>query len=405
MNRTSNIKFVVIGFAGLFLLIVAILLDLQYLYLMAAALWVLPLSSYLLAHFYAARFRATRDHATTAQEGHRLPVTLHVTCEGGLGQASLRVWDEVPPDLGPMGEPLPLDQWDGRAGKRVYTIEPAHRGVYRLGPVHALTTDPLGLFTYGILVDAATELVVHPTPVPASNAALGGEGIQGVRERDGKTRRGEGMDFHGVREYREGDALRRVHWPTTARTGQLAVVEFERAFQQDIVIGLDLTRGSEWGRGRETTLEYAVKVAATLADRTLLAGGGVTLVTQAGRVEARPRDADPEASRFRLLDLLARVRADQEHSLAESLRAARFDTGAHFAILTSWGDPLLTAYLTERVRFGDTLRVFFFEPSAFGGPRSTSPAVAGGVLRMVGPEHSPWEGGGKKLEPLLQDPE
>jgi uncharacterized protein (DUF58 family) len=211
------------------------------------------------------------------------------------------------------------------------------------------------------------------------------------------------MDFHGVREHQPGDPLRRVHWPTTARTGRLAVVEFERAFQRDVVIALDASRGTEYGAGRETTLEYAVKAAATLVDRTLQAGGGVSLVTQAGRVDVRPGDADLAAARFRLFDLLARIRAEADSSLADALRAARLAAGSHFSVLTSRGDPRLSAFLSERVQRGDSVRIYFFEPASFGGPAVSSPAVAGGELRLVRRHHSPWQEGGKALEYLLRD--
>ena len=413
-------KVLVIVIAVLFLLAVAILLDLQYLYLMAAALAVLPWASYLLARYLPAQFRAVREHATTTQEGRLTPITLHIAATGGLPLASLRVADAVPGDVAPAaparsGDPVagpppptaddlaPLDYWDGQEGHRAYAIEPKKRGVYRLGPARILTTDPLGLFTFPRTVGGATEIVVHPTPIPASDTAYGGEGAYGVRERDGKSVKGDGMDFHGVREYRHGDALRRVHWPTTARTGKLAVVEFERAYQRDIVIGLDATRGTDHGTGRDTTLEYAVKVAATLVDRTLAAGGGATLVTQRERVTLKQGDVDVQAGRFRLFDLLARLEADADTSLAEALQAARPEPGSHFAILTSWGDPRLSVYLAGRMAGGDTVSVLFFEPASFGGPRAMSPAVAGARLRVVACELLPWREGGKELAYLLQD--
>lgn len=405
-NSTAGIKSLVITVSALFLFIVAVLLDLQYLYLMAAALAVLPLTSYGLASFFATRFSVARKHPTTVAEGRRVPITLEVTAHGGLPQATLRIADDLPTELlavDEAGEARPLSVWDGMQGSRTYIVEPTRRGVYALGPARLETTDPLGLFSFGATLDVQTELIVHPEPVPAQDHAVGGEGVHGVRERDGKTRRGTGMDFHGVREYRPGDELRRVHWPTTARTGKLAVIEFERAYQQDIVIGLDLTRGSDHGEGRETTLEYAVKVAATLADRTLRAGGGVALITQNGRVLVRPREADPEAARFQLFDLLARVRADAENSLSEALRASRLSEGTHYAILTAGGDPRLTTLLTDRIHHGDTVRVYFFEPASFGGPRVMSPAVAGGDLRIVQRAHSPWQEGGKSLEYLLRE--
>ena len=257
----------------------------------------------------------------------------------------------------------------------------------------------------------ADKNIVLPEPLQARDKAAGGEGAYGVRERDGKTRRGEGMDFHGVREYQPGDPLRRVHWATSARRGKLAVVEFERAYQQDVCIVIDLLKGTNYGSGRDSTLEYAVKVAATLADRTLRAGGGVKLITQNDNLTVKPRESDPEAARFRLFDRLARLQCDAESSLADALTAARRggdDDGTHYAVLTSRSEPRLLAFLADRVRHGDTVTVYFFEPTGFGGPKGgvLSPAIAGksATLRVVEcGTHSPWKEGGKNLEYLLRE--
>ena len=405
----AGIKSIVITLAFVFLFIVAVLLDLQYLYLMAVTLAVLPLSSYALAYFWAAKFSAERDHEGTVTESSHVPVRLHITLRGGLPQSGLRVAEAVPTALDPLlgamsNEAKPLTEWNGQEGTREYFIEPQMRGVYQIGPARLETTDPLGLFSFSAPLGLQTELVVHPDPVPARDWAVGGEGMHGLRERDGKTRRGEGMDFHGVRPYREGDTLRRVHWPTTARTGKLAVVEFERAYQQDIIVCMDLRKDIHRGQGRESTLEYAVKVAATLADRTHAAGGGVTLLTQNERVQISPHTGDPDASRFRLFDRLARLEANSDESLVDTLRTHRPGDGTHWVLLTPAGDPHLTAFLTNRIRHGDSVRVFFFEPESFGGPRAASPAVAGGGLRVVEQGvHSPWLEGGKKLEYLLRE--
>lgn len=418
-------KLLVIGVAALFLIIVAVLLDLQYLYLMATALGVLPLASYLLARCGRAQFSVTREHEATTQEERLTPITLRLRAAGGLPLASLRVGDTLPPELSlpaaghgaagpgqpdeePLGKtPTPLlalDEWDGETGSRTYHVAPFKRGVYRFGPARIVTTDPLGLFPFVLPVPGTTEIVVHPTPIPAVDTVYGGAGMQGLRESDGKTIRGDGMDFHGVREYRHGDALRRVHWPTTARTGALAVVEWERAYQRDLVIGLDATQGTNYGKGREATLEYAVKVAATLVDRTLLSGGGVLLVTQNGRVHIKPGDSDKSVGRFRLFDLLARIEANATTSLADALAASRPEPGSHFVILTARGEGRLSIYLSERMaRNGDSAEVLFFEPSSFGGPRVMSPAIAGAPLSVITCEHSPWREGGRELAHLFHN--
>lgn len=409
-NAIAGMKSIVITLAFVFLFVVAVLLDLQYLYLMAVTLAVLPLASYGIAYFFASRFSGERTHPATVKEGRGFPVRLTLESNGGLPQTSARVNENFPPflvadtpDESGEGKEISLTNWDGRTGCAEYTMIPEKRGVYKIGPTQLETTDPLGLFSFTATVPITSEIVVLPEPVLARDTAGGGEGMYGLRERDGKTRRGDGMDFHGVREYREGDPLRRVHWRSSARRGHLVVVEHERAFQQDIIIALDVSKGSEFGEGRETTLEYAVKAAATIADQTLLAGGGVTLVTQMGRVAVRANDSDPEVARFLLFDLLARAEATAETSLADALQALRADGGRHYAVLTASGDPRLSGFLARRVQMGDTVSVLFFEPSSFGGPLVTSPAVAGAGLRIIERQHSPWAEGGRWFERILRE--
>ena len=417
MNRTSQrnaiagMKSIVITLAFVFLFVVAVLLDLQYLYLMAVTLAVLPLASYGIAYFFASRFSGERTHQETGREGRAFPVRLTLSSNGGLPQTSARVNEKLPEFLTTeQTEPeqqgakeIALTNWNGRSGYADYSVVPEKRGVYALGPTQLETTDPLGLFSFTASVPIESEIVIHPEPIPARDTAVGGEGTYGLRERDGKTRRGDGMDFHGVREYREGDPLRRVHWRSSARRGHLVVVEHERAFQQDVIIALDLAKGSAFGQGRETTLEYAIKAAATLAERTLSAGGGVTLITQKSRIVVKPSDGAIEVARFLLFDALARAEADAETSLGDALMAMRPEAGRHYAILTAAGDSRLTGFLSKRVQMGDSATVYFFEPSTFGGPSVMSPAVAGADLRIVERQDSPWTEGGKRLEYLLRE--
>ena len=407
MNRvggSAGIKSLAIFIAFVFLFLVAVILDNPYLYLMAITIGLLPLASYALAWFFAAKYSSRRTHAATGPEGRRFPVTLEVVASGGLPQAALQVGDQLPKRLhrtdGFLGA---LEDWDGHIGSRRYIVEPEVRGVYKIGPTRLEMTDPLGLFRFEADLGDATELVVHPTPLLAGNALAGGGGSWGLRERDGNLRRGEGMEFHGVREYQQGDPLRRVHWRTSARTGRLAVVEYESAYQQNLIVALDLAKGTTFGEGRETTLEYAVKIAATLCHRTMLAGGGLTLISQNFRVDIPPQLADKEAGRFQVMDTLAHAVADSDVSLGETLAAAGFEWGSSYAVLTSGDDDLLRAHLIERTRFEDDITVYFLEPVSFGGPMKQTPAIPKARLRVVERDHSPWLDGGKRLEKLLHD--
>jgi len=350
------------------------------------------------------QYAAQRRHPLSAVEGRPLKVTIDVQAKGKLPALMLEVDETTSESLLRLGKTgaVPLETWDGFEGSLSYQVSPLLRGVHPLGPAKVELSDPLGLFTFSAELAAATELVVHPSPIGIRVGLSGGEGRIGVREREGKAQRGEGMEFHGVRQYHPGDSLRRVHWRTSARTGNLAVVEFERAFEQDLVIGLDLRQGTHAGTGRESTLEYAIKIAATLVDKTLAREGGVTLITQQGSVKVDPREQDPEAARHRLFDLLARAQATSELSLAGALGAERQSTGARYALLSAQPDPALLGFITDRLHRGDQVRLYYTDPTSFGGATQPTLTLPGRVVQVIERVHSPWEEGGKRLEQILR---
>jgi uncharacterized protein (DUF58 family) len=130
------------------------------------------------------------------------------------------------------------------------------------------------------VVDTA-ELVVYPKPVPIRKDQLtGGAGEAGTTIVSGKAApRG---DFAGVRDYRIGDELKRVHWKTTARTQKLAVIECEDSVQQSVTIALDLSRGADFGKGTVTSLDTATGAAAYAIRGYLKAGRDVHVVIPNG---------------------------------------------------------------------------------------------------------------------------
>ncbi len=402
-TSTSSIKAFVITIAFIFLFTVALLLDIQYLYFMAVMAALIQPIAYGIVALSPTNYTGRRRHLPTAVEGRAFKVILDVEAKGRFPAMALEVDDVLPTTVRRVDPELVRkpESWDGHQGILTYNVEPLLRGVHPLGPAQIETTDPLGLFAFSADLAPVTELVVHPSPIPIRVAQSGGEGRFGAREREGKAQRGDGLEFHGVREYHPGDSLRRVHWRTTARTGRLVVVEFEKAFEQDLVLALDLRKDTHVGAGRESTLEYAVKLAATLVDRTLARGGGVALHTQSGSAAIDARTADPEAARFRLFDLLARIQPTAEHSLTAVLTAQQLRPGARLVVLMAAADPGLDLWLTRRLGLGDTIEVFFIDPKSFGGATVPLPGVPSPLIKVIEKKHSPWEEGGKYLEPLL----
>src|SRR5438094_6216291 len=111
------------------------------------------------------------------------------------------------------------------------------------------------------------------------DVAVSGSERFGVRDFPIAATRGSGVDPDGVREYIPGDPLRRMHWKSTARTGRLSVIEFEESRSINVVLALDLSRIAHFGEGRQSTLEYLIRAAASIAQSALRQGAGIRLVT------------------------------------------------------------------------------------------------------------------------------
>lgn len=311
--------------AALFLLIVAALFHQEHLYLMAATLFLIPVVAYLIGRLLMRGIICERAAPASCSVGQRVTVMLSLTSTGSLPKFYLRAEDRLSRWLHLVGDapPVVLQLMPGESTTLQYTLEADKRGVYALGPTQVVTTDPLGFYTYTQAIPCETELVVYPVALPVRELDVEGAGAWGRQYQDEGETHGSGLDFYGVREYRQGDELRRVHWRTTARTGKLAVMEYTQGFTSDVLLVLDLNREiyEGTGDGPDGALECAVTIAATAASHLLHEGYGVRLMTP-------ETISDPLALRGieeipRALDALAHVEANSPMTLAQVLLASQ----------------------------------------------------------------------------------
>jgi uncharacterized protein (DUF58 family) len=189
-----------------------------------------------------------------------------------------------------------------------------------------------------------------------------------------------------VREYRTGDSLRHVHWPSSARHGTLIVREFDREEPRRLGILVDTWADSS-PEDPETALDLCCAAAASAALRALALGGSVGLAAGIdGRVEILPR-----AGRGELLEWLAALRAPGG-ARAEELAGALEGLGHPEAVLLvapSWAAnaeriPRLAGALEEA---GAQVQTLIVEASSFaaGAEPAGAPASSG---RMAGPDGS-----------------
>jgi len=211
----------------------------------------------------------------------------------------------------------------GEPVRATYRVPTARRGVHELGPLLATVTDPFGLIRRAWVVTPPSDLVVRPRvhDVLPPRRNLGGEPdphAEGPRVPAPET----AGEFLALRDYEPGDDPRRVHWRSTARSGELMVRLDEAAAPGRVVLLLD-TRPAVHD---SASFELAVEAVASLAVRCRKDQTPVEVLTTAGEVLGRPGPGTPEL----LLDRLAVVDTggpDHLHALGAQL-ATRLGVGA-----------------------------------------------------------------------------
>jgi uncharacterized protein (DUF58 family) len=242
-------------------------------------------------------------------------------------------------------------------------------GEYRVGPLGLRVSDPAGLFAARRLFFQLDTLTVFPKvhPVDALDR-LGARASLQSQERHA-SRPGQSHSYLGVRDYRPGDDVRRIHWPATARRGELSVKEHETDLLPYFTLFLDLDKRSRAGTGRKSTLEFVVRTAVSLVWQACARGDVVQLVADADKpVYVPPGSGELHATRA--LYELVRVRQDGKRGLLEVVEQHRplLPAGSTAALLAGSLaiEPLaLEASLEALSARGVSALVFLVNDSSF----------------------------------------
>jgi uncharacterized protein (DUF58 family) len=197
-----------------------------------------------------------------------------------------------------------------------HQVELDQRGKYTIGPLQVRVADAFGLAAIGRSFATKSTLVVTPqiTALPRVSIAGNrlGDGESGLR-----TVAAAGDDDIAPRAYRDGDELRRVHWRSTARYGELMVRREEQRWHNRALLLLDTRRKAHVGSGPDSSFEYAVNAMASIGVHLVGQGIETRLITETG--DAAP--AGPAAES--LLERLAVVRTSRGTDLNRGLAALR----------------------------------------------------------------------------------
>ena len=270
-----------------------------------------------------------------------------------------------------------VDAWRYRTPTR-------RRGVYELGPVTVTARDPFGFFRFSRTFGRIETVLVYPNAPELPNFYIPPANLPG----EGRLRRrthNVTPNVAGVRGYEPGDSYNRIHWRSTARTGELMVKLFELDPSSDIWIVLDLQRAVHVGIDEDdNTEEAAVSIAASIARYFISANRTIGLVEFGD--DLRIDEPERGANQFtRMLESLALARASGDVPLSVLLteESRRFGRHTTVVVVTPSTDeewPLTLMSLQSR---GVKVAAVLLETETWDAPTSSldvyGTLAAGGI--------------------------
>ena len=292
-------------------------------------------------------------------EGDDVPVVVELTATAGVLPAAATLVERV----GRLGE---LRHGLGRHGRRLsvrYVLEHLPRGRYTFDEVRLEIADPFALESVSIPMPEPGALLVYPRLVRMER--LFSE--TGTHSQDGRRlllRRHSGFELHGVREYEQGESLRRVHWRSTARRGELMVKELEDAPRDEIAVLLDADATAVVG----DSFDVQVRAAGSILDSYVQRGRRAVLVLNSERRDVQQVHS-AAADWRRALELLAAAEPSGRAPLARLL--AEHDGPAaralELVVVTSRIEADLVDRLVQRALSRRRVSLVYVDPASFNG--------------------------------------
>ena len=310
-----------------------------------------------------------------AVEGDRVTLTFAARRTSGVPVGSMVVQGS----LGRLGAVECRLRGHGRNARGVLELGALSRGSFQLSDAKLVLGDLLGIESVVASASfASTAVVVHPR-LAALDGLFSDAGRVGSDGRRLLLRRPAGFDFHSVREYEQGESLRRVHWPTSARRGQLMVKELEESPRDSVVVLLDCDPAGAAGTPPDSSFDAAVRAAGSALRAYVLRGRNATLLTTGATravVPVRSGESDFGAA----LGALAAAEADSRHGLARSLSFdhAPVARAGELVVVTAMLEPGAVAALLGLATRRFVSVVWIDAPSWMARPTRANP----GALRL-----------------------
>lgn len=234
----------------------------------------------------------------------------------------IELFDHPPEGLSFEHLPLSIELQPGQRSLLGYRLRPLKRGHFSFAHCEISLPSPLGLWSGKRLLDVSDQTRVYPDFA----RLYGGELLAvdnwlsqlGVRQRQ---RRGQGLEFHQLREFREGDSLRQIDWKATARQRTPIAREYQDERDQQIIFLLDCGRRMRSQDDELSHFDHALNACLLLSYVALRQGDAVGLSTFASE---QPRHLAPVKGTGQLNVLLNTV-----YDLDSTQRPADYQAAAN----------------------------------------------------------------------------
>ena len=317
-------------------------------------------------------FRVRRGSGDSEHvEGDDVPVVVELESTGRVLPAAATLVERI----GRLGEQRHALRRHGPRLSVRYVLRALPRGRYVFQDVRLELGDAFGLQRTVVELPGPGALLVYPRLVElrrlfSDAGALAHSGQRLL------LRRPTGFDLHSVRDYEHGDSLRRVHWRSTARRGQLMVKELEDAPRDEIAVLLDAQAGAVVGE----SFDVQVRAAGSILDAYVRRGRRAVLVVNSDSRESQSVHS-PVADWRRALEVLAGVEPTGRVPAARLLAdgAGPATRALELAIVTARLEPDLVDRLVQRSLGRRKVSLVFVDPASFAG---AAPRPEPALLRL-----------------------
>jgi uncharacterized protein (DUF58 family) len=312
-------------------------------------------------------------------EGDDVVILVDLRSDGGVLPGSVVLHDAA----GSLGERDVVVPRDGNRLRTAYRVEHVPRGRYRFTDAVVSIEDPFGLARREQTLDDSGSLLVYPRLARLQSLFT----ERGLRSHGGGRmllRRPAGFELHSVREYQDGESLRRVHWPSTARRQQLMVKELEDAPRDEVVVVVDAQTGYSGGERLDTSFDTQVRAAGSILWTHARRGRNARLVVTSGASSDSVSVRSYERDWQRALEALAAAEQTGLRPL-EGLLADHSGATARasdLVIVTPSLRPAIVEVVIARALSRQQVSVVYVDLPTFEGRDKRSVDVDAAILRL-----------------------